>query len=151
MVRDGTRSKGHRPQDREMTYVEIAAALICAPCRTQTVAVSALSKTYLLTEGSLRGPPTPDSTPVILHSLLECIGEILVGVRRFSSHIHVLGPMGSTRFASWLKFAPGEFVILGVLPATLRIADNRKWSYRDADTESESVLLGSSDCHPRVI
>ncbi len=46
----------------------------------------------------------------------------LVGVRRFSSHIHVLGPMGSTRFASWLKFAPGEFVILGVLPATLRVA-----------------------------
>ena len=43
----------------------------------------------------------------------------MVGVRRFSSHIHVLGPMGSTRFASWLKFAPGEFVILGVLPATL--------------------------------
>ncbi len=30
--------------------------------------------------------------------------------------------MGSTRFASWLKFAPGEFVILGVLPATLRVA-----------------------------
>ncbi len=46
----------------------------------------------------------------------------LVGVRRFSSHIHVLGPMGSTRLASWLKFAPGEFVILGVLPATLRVA-----------------------------
>jgi hypothetical protein len=59
--------------------------------------------------------------------------------------------MGSTRFASWLKFAPGEFVILGVLPATLRIADNRKWPYRDADTESESVLLGSSNRHPKVI
>ncbi len=29
---------------------------------------------------------------------------------------------GSNRFASWLKFAPGEFVILGVLPATLRVA-----------------------------
>jgi len=27
---------------------------------------------------------------------------------------------GSNRFASWLKFDPGEFVILGVLPATLR-------------------------------
>ena len=46
----------------------------------------------------------------------------LVGVRRFSSHIRVLGPSGSTRIASWLKFAPGEFVILGVLPATLRVA-----------------------------
>ena len=50
----------------------------------------------------------------------------MVGVRRFSSHIHVLGPMGSTRFASWLKFAPGEFVILGVLPATLRVASRSK-------------------------
>ena len=33
---------------------------------------------------------------------------------------------GSNRFASWLKFAPGEFVILGVLPATLRVASRSK-------------------------
>ena len=34
----------------------------------------------------------------------------------------MLGPTGATRFARWLKFAPGEFVILGILPATLRVA-----------------------------
>ncbi len=28
----------------------------------------------------------------------------------------------SNRFASWLKFAPDEFVILGALPVTLRVA-----------------------------
>ena len=40
----------------------------------------------------------------------------LVGETRIGSHICVLGSLGSTRFASWLNFAPRGFVNFRPLP-----------------------------------
>jgi len=50
---------------------------------------------------------------------------------------------GSNRFASWLKFAPGEFVILGVLAATLRVASRSKIAPGD--------FVNSGPCLPKAL